>query len=61
MTVMVITHFTIVLNISSKICGNKFFNITTATSDDLDSLSLKNILRSLAHVSGQHYNHSHLS
>ena len=61
MTVMVIARLTIILDISCKVCSNKFFHITAATTDHLYSLSFKDILGSLTHIASQHDNHTHLS
>ena len=61
MAVMVVARLAVVLDISSEVCCHKLFDISAAAADDLDALCLKNILGSLAHVSGQHDSHSHLA
>ena len=61
MTVVVIACFTIILDISSKISCNQFFNITAAATDDLYPLSFKDILCTLTHIAGQHDRYAHLS
>ena len=61
MTVVVIAYFTIVLDVSCKVCSHKLFNITAAASDHLNPLSLKHILRTLSHISGKHDHNSHLT
>ena len=61
MTVMVIARLTIILNVSCKVCSNEFFNITAASTDHLDSLSFKNILSSLSHITRKHDNNTHLT
>ena len=58
---MVIASITIVSDISSKVGCNQIFNIAAAATYHLDSLCLKDILRSLAHVSRKHNSDTHLS
>ena len=53
--------FTIVGNVTIKICCNEFLDISAAASDDLDSLRLKHIHCTLTHVSRKHYSYTHLS
>ena len=61
MTVMVVTCLTIILDISCKVCRDEFFHVTAAATNHFDSLGLKDILCSLAHITGKHDNHTHLS
>ena len=61
MTVVVITHLTIILDISCKVGRNQFFNITAAATDHFNPLSLQNVLGALTHITGKHDCHSHLA
>ena len=61
MTVMVITHLTVILYISCEVGSYQFFNIAAAAAYNLNSLSFKDILCTLAHVAGKHDNDTHLA
>ena len=61
MTIVVIACLTIILDISGKISCDHFLHNTATATDHLNSLSLKDILRSLSHISCQHDIHSHLT
>ena len=61
MAIMVIACLTIILDIACKVCRDQFFNITAATTYNLDSLGFKHILGALAHVACKHDHHAHLS
>ena len=61
MTVMVITGLTIILDVPCKVCCDKFFHVTAATTDHLYPLGLKDVLGSLTHIAGKHNNHAHLT
>ena len=61
MTVVVITCLTVIFNVSCKVCSDKFFHITAATTDNLYPLGFKDILGSLAHVAGKHNDDTHLA
>lgn len=54
MTVMVIARLTIIPNVSGEVSSNEFFHVTAASTDHLDSLSFKNTLSSLAHITRKH-------
>ena len=61
MTIVVITCFTIIPDISGKISCDQFFHITAAATDNLYPLGFKHILGSLTHISGQHDRYAHLT
>ena len=61
MTVMVITHLTVILYISCEVGSYQFFNIAAAAADNFDALRFKYVLRALPHIPGKHHHHSHLS
>ena len=61
MAVMVITRLAIIHNVSFKVSSDQFLYITTAATNNLYSLSLKHILSTLAHITGQHDRYAHLS
>lgn len=60
MTIVVITSLTVILYTACKVCRNQLIDISAASSDNLNALSLKHILGALAHIAGQHHHHSHL-
>ena len=60
MAIVMAACLPIVTDISVKICFHQFLNISAAATDNLYPLSLEHILRTLSHISGQHYSHSHL-
>lgn len=49
-----VADFAIVTNFPIKISLHKFLNITTASTQNLDTLSLKHILCSLPHIACKH-------
>ena len=60
MTVVMVARLAIVPYISCKVRCNEFCHITATATDHLNSLSLKDILRSLSHISGKHHGNPHL-
>lgn len=60
MTVVMVTRLTIVGYISGKIFPYQFIDIARTASDNLNTLSLKHILCTLAHIASKHHGHTHL-
>ena len=60
MTIMVVAGLTIVFYITCKVGRNKLLYISRAAADNLDSLRLEYILRTLSHIAGKHHDYSHL-
>ena len=61
MTVVVVADLAIVTDFTFKIGLDQFLDISAASSQHLDTLSLKHILGSLPHIACQHHLHTHLS
>ena len=61
MTVVVVADLAIVTDFTFKIGLYKFLDISAASSQHLDTLSLKHILGSLPHIACQHHLYTHLS
>ena len=61
MTIVVIAGLAIILYISREVSSNQFLYITATTTDNLDALSLQNILGALTHIAGEHDHYAHLS
>ena len=57
---MMVTRLTIVGYVSGKIFLYQFIHIATTSPDNLNTLSLKHILRTLTHITGKHHGHTHL-
>ena len=57
---MMVTRLTIVGYVSGKIFLYQFIHIATTSPDNLNTLSLKHILRTLPHIACKHYCHTHL-
>ena len=54
-----VADFAIVTNFPIKISLDKFLNITTASTQNLDTLSLKHILCTLPHIACKHNLYPH--
>ena len=58
---MMATCLSIVLHIAGDVCSHQFVNITTAATYNLYIMALKNILRALTHITGEHNLHALLA